>query len=148
MIASGAIAASSPWKSALFLMVPGCRMAMPKRVAASFTGETATSIPRPRGRSGCVTTSGREWPASTNLSRVWTAKLGVPQKTKSIGPRSQVSGVRIAQNLQGNRLESDRQRLTEQMFFLRPKTCHLTPASPFSRLHHLFDLALDEVALQ
>jgi hypothetical protein len=40
-------------------------------------------------------------------------------------------------------------KITEQMFFLRPATCHLRSAFlPFSRLHQFLDLALDEVALQ
>src|ERR1035441_6152322 len=45
MIASGLIAASWSRNSALFLMVSGCTTAIPKRIAASFTGETAPSIP-------------------------------------------------------------------------------------------------------
>ena len=57
-------------------------------------------------------------------------------------------GLRTPQNLQGHRLDADHQRIKEQMFFLRPDTCHLRPASPLSRLHQFLDLALDEVALQ
>src|SRR5271156_7072121 len=93
MIASGQIAVSSPRNSELFLMAAGCAMLIPSRVAASFTGDTATSIPRPRGRSGCVTTSGTEWPASTSFSKVGTAKRGVPQKTRNIGVRSRALGL-------------------------------------------------------
>src|SRR5271169_2788366 len=56
-------------------------MGMPAFVAASFTGELASSLPRPRGRSGCVTTasilnSGR----ATSSRRVGRANAGVPQK--------------------------------------------------------------------
>src|SRR5271170_2147559 len=54
---------------------------MPAFVAASFTGELASSLPRPRGRSGCVTTasilnSGR----ASNSRNVGRANAGVPQK--------------------------------------------------------------------
>src|SRR5580658_1483228 len=84
IIASGTMAANWSRNTALFLMVAGCTTAIRRRIAASFTGEAATSMPRPRGRSGCVTTSGRECPASTSFSRVGTAKRGVPQKTKRI----------------------------------------------------------------
>jgi hypothetical protein len=41
-VASGPVAANWSRNSALFLMVAGCRTAMPRRIAASFTGETAS----------------------------------------------------------------------------------------------------------
>src|ERR1700759_3167986 len=52
--------------------------------AARFTGDAAGSIPRPLGRSGCVTTSFTPNPAATSFSSVGTAKSGVPQNTRSI----------------------------------------------------------------
>src|SRR5208282_4387381 len=55
---------------------------MPAAVAASFTGELAVSCPRPRGRSGCVTTA-TTWKSGCAIKccRDGTAKTGVPQKT-------------------------------------------------------------------
>src|SRR5580658_8891067 len=52
--------------------------------AARFTGEAVDSMPRPLGRSGCVTTSLTPKPAATSFSSVGTANSGVPQNTKSI----------------------------------------------------------------
>src|SRR5260221_2087451 len=146
MIASGRIATSWSRNSALFLMAPGCSTAMPRRSAASFTGETATSIPRPRGRSGCVTTSGTECPAETSFSNVGTAKRGVPQKTRSISLRSQVSGLHKTKRATGSRATSKAHGTN-----VFPGTCHLPPVtctSPLSRLHQFLDPALDKIPLQ
>src|SRR6202041_825402 len=54
---------------------------IPAATAASFTGELATSLPRPRGRSGCVTTPAI-WKScwAINPCREGRAKAGVPQK--------------------------------------------------------------------
>src|SRR5271157_29375 len=57
-------------------------MGIPVSAAAFLTGELAVCCPRPRGRSGCVTTpmiskSGCE----IRCCREGTAKAGVPQKT-------------------------------------------------------------------
>src|SRR5215469_610362 len=57
-------------------------MGRPKRMAASFMGGGAVSRPRPRGRSGCVTTSRTWWPAAAMRSKVATAKAGVPRNTR------------------------------------------------------------------
>src|SRR5450755_5192599 len=59
-------------------------MGSPRSSAPRFTGEAASSMPRPLARSGCVTTSFTLNPASTNFSSVGTANSGVPQKTRSI----------------------------------------------------------------
>src|SRR5271156_284995 len=54
---------------------------IPAAVAASFTGELATSLPRPRGRFGCVTTP-TIWKSgwAINSCREGRANAGVPQK--------------------------------------------------------------------
>src|SRR5215469_3881264 len=57
-------------------------MGIPAPTAAFFTGELCRWRPRPRGRSGCVTTPSI-WKSGwrTRCSREGTAKAGVPQKT-------------------------------------------------------------------
>src|SRR5581483_1172389 len=59
---------------------------MPKRSAHSFTGDAASCCPRPRGRSGCVTTAATSCPAATICSKVGTAKAGMPRKTRRMAP--------------------------------------------------------------
>src|SRR5664279_5844498 len=59
-------------------------MGSPRSRAESFTGDAANSMPRPLARSGWVTTSFTLNPASTSFSKVGTANIGVPQKTRSI----------------------------------------------------------------
>src|ERR1035441_8630207 len=66
----------------------GWKTGRPRRNAACFTGGGAGVWPRPRGRSGCVTTARTSWPASTTRSSVGTAKAGVPRKTSRMGPIS------------------------------------------------------------
>src|SRR6202023_2296732 len=60
--------------------------------------DEASSMPRPFGLSGCVTTSRIAKPASTRFSRVGTANAGVPQKTRlreeGIGLRTRTSDLR------------------------------------------------------
>ena len=53
-----------------------------KQAYLSDGEEGGLSIPRPRGRSGCVRTRGTACPAATSFSSVGTAKLGVPQNTR------------------------------------------------------------------
>src|SRR5580704_9544449 len=54
---------------------------MPAAAAACFTGELATSLPRPRGRSGWVTTPAMVKSGWANKSRSeGRANSGVPQK--------------------------------------------------------------------
>src|ERR1700722_14871288 len=69
-------------------------MAKPASMASSFTGEIATVRPRPRGRSGWVTTASilkSGW--SIKWRKDGTAKSGVPQKTiRSAMPRLPVAG--------------------------------------------------------
>src|SRR3984885_12192688 len=55
---------------------------MPAATAASFTGELDVTWPRPRMRSGCVTTpSTLNSPRTSSSHRVGRANPGVPQKT-------------------------------------------------------------------
>src|ERR1700733_2184486 len=55
---------------------------MPAATAASFTGELDVTWPRPRMRSGCVTTpSTLNSPRTSSSHRVGRANAGVPQKT-------------------------------------------------------------------
>src|ERR1700737_4322864 len=72
-------------KTELSLIFSGCAMASWRSNACCLTGECATAMPRPWGRSGRVTTRETLWPYSSSLSRVGTAKWGVPQKTTFMG---------------------------------------------------------------
>src|SRR5579864_1772884 len=59
---------------------------MPASSAASFTGELAVFLPRPRGRSGCVTTAATwKHESASKARREGTAKAGVPQNTSFSG---------------------------------------------------------------
>src|SRR6201987_1608212 len=59
---------------------------MPASSAASFTGELAIFLPRPRGRSGCVTTPAIwKYESESSARREGTAKAGVPQNTSFSG---------------------------------------------------------------
>src|SRR5271155_2044235 len=61
-------------------------MGMPAAVAASFTGELASSLPRPRGRSGWVTTASTlNSGCASNSRSVGRANAGVPQKISFSG---------------------------------------------------------------
>src|SRR5664279_2626074 len=84
MIASGLMLSNRARNSSLFLIFSGWATGMPSASAARFTGDAASCMPRPLGRSGWVATSFTRKPAATNFSSVGTAKSGVPQKTKSI----------------------------------------------------------------
>src|SRR5579872_4622749 len=64
----------------------------PRRSAVSFTGGGAGCWPRPRGRSGWVTTSRTWWPALAMRSSVGTANAGVPRKTRRIGASAPLAG--------------------------------------------------------
>src|SRR5215469_11666533 len=56
---------------------------MPAASAVSFTGELDVSCPRPRGRSGCVTTlSTRKSGCAIMCRSDGTANAGVPQNTR------------------------------------------------------------------
>src|SRR5580658_8264474 len=55
---------------------------MPATSAASLTGEKENSCPRPRPRSGCVTTARTlNSGSASSCCREGTANAGVPQKT-------------------------------------------------------------------
>src|SRR5215475_8858786 len=84
-------------------------------------------MPRPRGRSGCVTTRRTCKPASTSFSSVGTAKRGVPAKTRFMRGRqsTEVAGG------SANRWAEVSQR-----------------RSPLAGLHQLSNLAFHQVSLQ
>src|SRR5664279_1479877 len=84
MIASGAMPSNCARNSSLFLIFAGWTIGRSSASAVCFTGDAASCMPRPLGRSGWVATSFTRKPAATNFSSVGTAKSGVPQKTKSI----------------------------------------------------------------
>src|SRR5664280_922913 len=75
MIASGLMLSNCARNSSLFLIFSGWTIGRSSASAVCFTGDAASCMPRPLGRSGWV---------ATNFSSVGTAKSGVPQKTKSI----------------------------------------------------------------
>src|SRR5437660_2072387 len=54
---------------------------MPAATARCLTGEPASSIPLPLGRSGAVATARTRWWESSRASSVGTAASGVPRKT-------------------------------------------------------------------
>src|ERR1700751_1710068 len=59
---------------------------MPALSAASFPRELAVFLPRPRGRSGCVTTAATwKYESASKARREGTAKAGVPQNTSFSG---------------------------------------------------------------
>src|SRR5271166_5636180 len=68
-------------------------MGSPRSSATRFTGDAASSIPRPLARAGWVTTNFTLKPAATSFSMVGTANVGVPQKTKSITAVSPFAGL-------------------------------------------------------
>ena len=51
----------------------------PDLLGATFTGEGVTFLPRPRGRSGCVTTATTSCRDPASVSSDGTAKPGVPK---------------------------------------------------------------------
>src|SRR5687768_300469 len=63
----------------------GWRMGSSRVRATTFTGASVTRCPRPRGRSGCVTTPTTVCSDSISASRDGTAKSGVPKKTMRTG---------------------------------------------------------------
>src|SRR5882724_10815631 len=62
----------------------GVTTARPSSVAVRLTGLGTRSPPRPRFRSGWVTTSGISWPASCRARRAPCASGGLPRKTSRI----------------------------------------------------------------
>src|SRR6476620_2510102 len=58
----------------------GCATAMPCASASAFTGEGATSMPRPAGRSGWLRTSATSNPAACTRASATRANSGVPAK--------------------------------------------------------------------
>src|ERR1019366_8569321 len=84
MIASGLMLSNCARNSSLFLIFSGWAIGRPSASAVRFTGDSASVMPRPLGRSGWVATSFARKPAATSFSSVGTANCGVPQKTKSI----------------------------------------------------------------
>src|SRR5689334_17451381 len=66
----------------------GCVTERPRESASCLTALAAGRMPRPAGRSGCVTTSGTSWPASSRRSSARAANAGVPAKTRRRKARS------------------------------------------------------------
>src|SRR2546423_12432178 len=65
----------------------GWKISRPRVTARRVLADWTVWGPGPAGRSGWVITSCRSWPASTNPSRVGTAKAAVPAKTiRTAGP--------------------------------------------------------------
>src|SRR5262245_17870703 len=56
----------------------GCATVMPCCCANCLTGEACSFMPRPAGRSGCVSTSSMEKPASCSRASATSANSGVP----------------------------------------------------------------------
>ena len=61
----------------------------PSSSAHCFTGVGASALPRPRRRSGAVTTSATSWPASCRARKKPTATSGVPRKASLVTGRDQ-----------------------------------------------------------
>ncbi len=77
--ARSATAASTRWRSARprsWVITTS-----PAASAAALTAVGPSLRPRPTGRSGCETTRGTSWPASSNASRHGTENSGEPMKT-------------------------------------------------------------------
>src|SRR5437763_6163426 len=55
---------------------------IPAEVAAAATGEGTSAPPRPRFRSGWVTTAAMSWPSPMSASRATTAGAGVPRNAR------------------------------------------------------------------
>src|SRR5215468_5472196 len=127
MIASGRSSLSSPRNSVFSLIFSGCTTRSPSWCALSFTGDAVNSRPRPRGRSGWVTTS-RTWnPVSTSFSSVGTAKRGVPAKTRFM---------RAWWSTEAARGSADQWARVPQQ------------RSPLAGLHQLANLAFHQIPLQ
>src|ERR1019366_2289413 len=131
MMASGLSAISRLRNSSFCLIFSGCVTGSPSSRARCLTGDAVSSMPRPRGRSGCVTARLTWKPASTNFSSVATAKRGVPQKT-----RLRYEGIASS----GDRVNGHTVRQSHNRSISR--------SLPLSRLHQLADLALHQVAFQ
>ena len=56
-----------------------------EKLARVLTGASLVFCPRPRGRSGCVTTATTEWRERSSASSVGTANSGVPKNTTRSG---------------------------------------------------------------
>ena len=59
----------------------GCSTGTPPSIARAFTGASLVFWPRPRGRSGCVTTPTTACADCSSASSEGTANAGVPKKT-------------------------------------------------------------------
>ena len=70
---SAARAASWSWQWRSRRIRSGVNTGTPSSRARAFTGEASSSLPRPRRRSGWLTTPTRVWPAATRASRLGTA---------------------------------------------------------------------------
>ena len=73
--------------------------ASPWPIAADLTGVGTRSLPRPRRRSGCVTTTAMSWPAATSASSVGLRPAASPETRGATEPSSS-DGVALAQGAQ------------------------------------------------
>jgi hypothetical protein len=60
--------------------VGGWKTSIPAISASSLTGEARKAMPRPDGRSGCVSTSATSWSGGEMASSACAANSGVPAK--------------------------------------------------------------------
>ena len=85
-------------------MRSGCSTGRPAASARALTGASDTFCPRPRGRSGCVTTPTTVCgEAASSASSVGTANSGVPKKTMRRGG-TVATGGRMSVCVEGHHL--------------------------------------------
>src|SRR5204862_786341 len=136
MIASGLIASSCARNSSFCLIFGGWMMERFNSSAHCFTGDAVSSIPRPFGRSGWVTTSGTENPVSTNFCKDRTANCGVPQNTIVRDFDIRVYWRFQHKTFKPQRSQRKSAQRTQRGLF------------PFPSFHQLFDFAFDQVTLE
>src|SRR5262245_5704114 len=86
----------------------GRSSATPARSASAETGEGPACRPRPRGRSGWLTTAATGCRPARSLSSVGTAKSGVPKKASRSGALSPASARRPTRSADAQRGEAER----------------------------------------
>src|SRR5574340_1846317 len=68
-----------------FFREGGCSSGRPCSSASRLTGLPSAFMPRPAGRSGCVSTSATSCPAEASAATARAANSGVPAKIRRIG---------------------------------------------------------------
>src|SRR5271156_3251384 len=121
-------------------MPSGCEIGNLNSSAQCLSGEATISMPRPFGRSGCVTTRRIAKPASISLSSVGTAKRGVPQKTSL-----REEGIWYFCNQVIGQLKTCSLQIANYSITNVPDYKILLP---FPRFDQLANFALDQVALE